>query len=299
MNFNNSLKAITVAVCLFSLVAGGEAQNRRHRRHHKRVVHHRKTVVRRVATGVRASSSENSLVGIKLYDSGTRVVTLYGTPDEIQAISVGGSSVGPTGGGGAPGPGGPAGRGGGGGGKLGGGGGALAPAGWTGPEQGLIGDPFDMGPTNINQSKGGGFGVAPEGGGGGPAPSAGGGGGGGRLGGGGGGGGQATNNVAFTRWVYRRGPSKYGFVMDNHMRVVQIEAIGLNDPRARTRRGIGFGATFAQIIKKYNAPDGYEIGGDNLMVRYLQRAKVAFRMNRLAPNKPHQVTGIVVAAGKA
>ena len=52
-------------------------------------------------------------------------------------------------------------------------------------------------------------------------------------------------------------------------------------------------------LKKYGAPDAYEIAGDNLMVRYLVHHKVAFRMNRLAANKPHQVTGVVVAAGKS
>ena len=42
----------------------------------------------------------------------------------------------------------------------------------------------------------------------------------------------------------------------------------------------------------------YEINGDNIVLRYLTRNKCAFRLNRLQPSKPHQVTAIVVAGGK-
>jgi hypothetical protein len=105
--------------------------------------------------------------------------------------------------------------------------------------------------------------------------------------------------VTYTRWVYNRGGSKYGFIIDKFGRVVQIEAIGLYNNKVRTRRGVGFGATFAQIIKKYNAPDGYEIAGDNVLIKYLTRQKVAFRLSRLGEKKPQVVTGIVVAAGKS
>lgn len=104
--------------------------------------------------------------------------------------------------------------------------------------------------------------------------------------------------MTFTRWVYNRGGSKYGFIIDKNGRVVQIEAIGLQNPKVRTRKGVGFGSTFATIIKKYGNPEGYEIAGDNILMRYLTRNKVAFRLSRLGEKKPHQVTGIVVAAGK-
>ena len=87
-------------------------------------------------------------------------------------------------------------------------------------------------------------------------------------------------------------------MLDKSNRVVQIEAIGLSNPKVKTKRGVGFGATFAQLIKKYSAPDGYEINGDNVVVRFLVKNKVAFRLSRLGPNKPQVVTGIVVAAGK-
>ena len=104
--------------------------------------------------------------------------------------------------------------------------------------------------------------------------------------------------MIYTRWVYRRGMSKYGFVLDKQNRVVQVEAIGLQDGKVHTRRGAAFGTTFGSLIKKYGTPDGYDINGDSIVVRFLQRHKVAFRLNRLAKDKPHQVTGIVVAGGK-
>ena len=82
-----------------------------------------------------------------------------------------------------------------------------------------------------------------------------------------------SNRITFTRWVYNRGGSRYGFVLDRFNRVVQVEAIGLQNAKVKTRRGVGFGSTFAQIIKKYQAPDGYEVSGDTIVVRYLIKAK--------------------------
>jgi hypothetical protein len=241
------------------------------------------------------SGAETSLAGIKLFDSGARVVAIYGSPDEIQAVTLGGGSAGPGGGaaGGAggrglPGTGGPPG----------------APTSAGGPNLGFTapgdfsfgndvldrqGVPGDEGPRAMKPGGGGGGGTAgrPGGGGGGGAA--------------GGGGGSTMGNgdrVVFTRWVYNRNASKYGFIMDKYNHVVQCEAVGIQSGKARTRRGITFGSSFASIIKKYGAPDGYEMAGDNIVVRYLSKAKCAFRLSRLGENKPSVVTGIVVAAGK-
>jgi hypothetical protein len=52
-------------------------------------------------------------------------------------------------------------------------------------------------------------------------------------------------------------------------------------------------------VKSYSQPDAYEIGGENLMVKYLVHSNVAFRLSRLGAKKPQVVTGIVVAAGKS
>ncbi|MCX7800429.1 MAG: hypothetical protein N2109_08825 [Fimbriimonadales bacterium] len=110
---------------------------------------------------------------------------------------------------------------------------------------------------------------------------------------------QATTRVVNTRWVYKRNGTRFGFIIDHSNRIVQIEAIALSNPGLRTRRGVTFGATFADIMRKYGAPDAYEIGGNTIVMRYLVKHKVAFRLNRLGVDKPHQVTGIVVAAGKS
>jgi len=272
------------------------------------------------------TGAENSLVGIKLYDSGLHVIDVYGTPDDIQALNY--SSGGATGsgapGGGTAGPGGPGGppAGFGGAPKGSGGGGAPSNAGAASN----IPDPFDLGDTVLEQagrgmpggrgrpggpnSMGGPPpGVAGPGGGrnggfpGGP-PGVPGGGPGGPGGPGAGGGapaagGGATDRVTFTRWVYNRDGSKYAFIIDKAGRVVQIEAIGLDNGRVKTKRGIGFGSTFASIIRNYSQPDGYEIGGENLMIKYLVHDNVAFRLSRLGTKKPQVVTGIVVAAGKS
>jgi hypothetical protein len=231
---------------------------------------------------VQPSGAETGLLGIKLMDSGIRVVALYGSPTEIQAVNFGG--------------GGPAGPGGGGGGGRGApgisasGGGPGATAGQ--PAQ--MTTPFDFGddilarqrsagsPMQAPGGDGGAAGAAPGRGGDGP----------GALGGG------NSDRIVYTRWVYDRNGAKYSFILDKFNRVVQCEAIGITPGKARTRRGITFGSTFAQIIKKYGAPDGYEMSGDSIVVRYLSKAKCAFRLNKLGENKPDVVTGIVVAAGK-
>jgi hypothetical protein len=253
-------------------------------------------------SGVRSQAPDTRLIGITIFDTGLDVIRRFGDPDEIQAIGGGGSAIGPAGGGGGPSAAGAAG------GNRGGGGGG----GNSASALGFSPDPAFGGlPTNLFQEDpllGEGGRGGPQGGppppprGGGPSaagqpggPSAAG-----AAGGPGGGVGNAGagSRVLFTRWIYRENQSRYGFVFDKFNRVVQIEAIGTSDSRVNTNRGIRFGSTFADIIRRYGAPDGYEINGDSLVVRYLVKQKVAFRLNRLQKGKPHQVTGVVVAAGK-
>jgi hypothetical protein len=228
---------------------------------------------------------ESGLVGIKLYDTGTRVISVYGNPTEILPVSFGGGTIGPGAGGGRGGPG------------PGGGRGGPGPAGPAAPV--MPNSPgFGFGDEILRTQQGagtGGIGLSPT-----PGDEGGGGMGPGGPGGGGGGGvaGSTGGKILYTRWVYKRGPSKYGFIMDKFNRVVQCEAIGMNDGRVRTSKGIHFGSSFGEVIKAYQTPDGYEINGDNIVVRYLVRNKVAFRLSRLGDKKPHVVTGIVVAGGK-
>lgn len=284
------------------------------------------------------ATGETGLVGIKLFDNAVRIVNRFGTPDDIQAIGVGGGGAIGGRGGGAPGgfPGGPGGMGGppggfaprGGGGMMPGLDGAadggfrnsefafgdevfkqMAPPGGLKGGQGARGgassgsSPFGSGaPAGVGAPPGG-FPGAPGGfGPGGPGGPPGGFGGGfpGAGAPGGIGGPTTSQETTFTRWIYNRNGSKYGFILDKFSRVVQIEAIGLNNPSVRTSRGVKFGANFGQLIRAYagSSPDGYEISGNSIVVRFLSKHKVAYRLNRLGPNSPHVVTGIVVAAGK-
>src|SRR5579863_4248150 len=43
-----------------------------------------------VAGAPTKSGAETGLLGIHLYDSGTKIVNVFGTPNEIQAVSIGG-----------------------------------------------------------------------------------------------------------------------------------------------------------------------------------------------------------------
>jgi hypothetical protein len=259
---------------------------KRHRtRRHRRVRRHRHVRVTVHTTGTYLSGAETSLVGVRLFDSGLKLLQMFGNPDEIQNISGaggsgGGGGGGPVGGGGGGGGGGGARPGskfggGGGGGGGGAGGGRLAERTWAFQDETLF-------RAQGGQGFGGGGGGT---GGGGSDPSA-----------------ADTSNASgppyYVRWVYKKEPSQYSFIIDKNNRIVQIEAVGMGDARVRTNRGVTFGTTFEEIIKRYHTPDAYEINGDSLVLRYLTRNKVAFRLNRLVTDKPHVVTAIVVAGGK-
>lgn len=241
--------------------------------------------------GAKKTGAEVSLLGISLYDSGALVVKKFGSPDEIQALTIGTASD--SGGGGGAGSG--RGPGGGGGGSN-----SQRAMETISPEDGsdFIGDPFNEG-RELRQSgapedeaRGGGSGSRRFGPGGEGAGSPGG------PGGDSGSDAGTAEDANFTRWVYRNKGSRYGFVLDKYNKVIQIEAVGLTDSRVRTKRGVEFGDTFQTLIQQYGDPDGYEISGDHIVVRFMKKARVAFRITRLKPNAKHEVTGVVVAAGK-
>jgi hypothetical protein len=226
------------------------------------------------------SSGETGLVGIKLYDTGMRLLQVYGDPDEILPLGAVSATGGP---GGRPAGGGKLGTGGGGGGGVGGGAGGVS-----------LNTPFDFGDQMFQeqglpdlQANGGGDGGnnPPQ-----HGP---------QVGGAGGGAGGVAQAQSYLRWIYNRDGCRYSFILDKNLRIVQIEVIGLENRKVRTKKGIGFGNTFKDVMEAYSAPEGYQITGDTIVMRYLTRDKVAFRLNRLGPKKPHVVTAIVVAAGKA
>jgi hypothetical protein len=298
-NLNKTLRFALSAVCALSLVSTVAAQ------------------ARPAPAQARTGAAETRLIGIALFDSGLKLISRFGSPDDIQPIGVGLGAGGAGGAGGGLAPGAPAGGpgirpggrpGGGGGGREEMGGEAMA----IGPEPplGLMGDPFGFGAAQARQTVAAPAAAQP---GGGAAP------GGARAGGfgapgdpslaGPGMGGPGAPgvpgapaaeaaDVQLTRWIYRRGGSRYSFVLNRWNQVVQIEAVGLRDPRVRTRRGITFGSTFGQVLNAHRTPDGYDIAGDSMLVRFILRDRVAFRLSRTEPNRPHRVTGIVVTAGK-
>jgi len=327
------LRTRWIGIGLIAAAVGIVAPAQASPRHHHHAARHVKTA--HAAAHTSWSGAESELVGVRLYDSSLKVITLYGNPDEIQPLTFGGGQQGNSGFNGGAGFGGPGRRGGMGPGGPGGFPGAGGPGGAPGPlgpstasgdESFPIGSsPFDFGDEAFNQAPMGmgngklgrpgmapGMGPGGPGGPGGPMGGPGYGGGGrspmggipGMPGGGPGAGrtpgvgGGAAEAVTYTRWIYKRNNNQYAFVVDKNGRVLQIEAIGLSSGKVRTKRGVGFGSTFAQIVKDYSNPDGYEIAGDNIMVKYLIKDKVAFKLTRLGEKQPHTVTGIVVSAGK-
>lgn len=258
------------------------------------------SIAQSTAPQAHSGSAERGLIGVALYDTGAKIVGMYGSPDQVLALSIGGGgATGGAGGGGGTGGAGTQG------GQRGGPGVGGAPEpnldNQTFPG-GLIGNPFGDGsewrqnlpaPISAGGTQSAGDSGGDSGRGSGAAA-----GGGSRGGGGGAVGGGSTQKVIFTRWVYKRNNSKYAFVLDKFNRVIQIEAVGLSNKSVKTRRGISFGSSFGTVIKAYNAPDGYEISGDNIVMRYLVRDRVAFKLSRIKADKPHVVTGVVVAAGK-
>lgn len=252
-----------VALLVFGTMPTADAQNRRRSARKAPVV---------------KSGPETALLGIALYDSGEKIAKRFGSPDKVEPLSVnfsdeegGGGS-----GGGAEG-GGPA------------GGRTTGDANWTND---MLKESQAEEAADLRQQ-------SPDDGGGEAAGRGGRGGRPGRGGGGGEGGGDGENQVVtFTRWIYIRSGARYGFVLDKYGKCVQIEAIGLKDPAVKTRRGVTFGATLQTIVAKYKMPEGYEIAGETYTMRYLNSAKVAFRLAKLKVNDKHRVTGIVVAAGR-
>ena len=222
-----------------------------------------------------ALAVETRLAGIRLYDSGVDVVRKLGSPSEVLPLVVQFAEVG------------------GGGGNAGGGGGrsggfASPPGGGT---SNFAAPPLSFNQGGLNLPKGGGSrGAGPTPAGGGPRPIGGAGGGGGNMG---------STETTFVRWVYRRSAGgSVNVVLNNHNKVVQIEAIGVTNGNVRTSKGVTLGSSMATVMRLYQTPDSYEVGSNYFMVRFLQKHRVAFRLTRENEKAPYRVTGIVVSAGK-
>lgn len=242
-----------------------------------------------------SSGVQTSLAGVQLFDSAMKLLDMYGHP--AQMINLGGGGGGGTGGGGGAGP---AARGGGGrgGGARGGAGGGVGGGALPGLESATPSDASPIMDPDFN------FGFTPK------VESirffGGGGGGGGGQGGSSTSAGDAIGNTnvggpaRYMRWVYNRPLSRYSFIIDKNFRIVQIEAVlGADDPKVRSVKGIRFGSSFTSVLKAYGLPDAYDITPDTIVMRYLVRHKVAFRLNKLEPKGAHRVTAMVLSGGKA
>jgi hypothetical protein len=236
-----------------------------------------RTTVLSVAAMAAASAlaQETRLAGIRLYDSGVDVVRKLGSPNDVIAINITFTESGQGGGNSS--------------------GGSRSGA-FAAPPGGGNAN-FAVPPVSFNQTLGppkGGGGPQAE-----PTPAGMGGGSGPRPVGGAGGGSTAATETTFVRWVYRRGSGgSVNVVLNNHNKVVQIEAIGVSNANVRTSKGVTLGSSMATVMKLYQTPDSYEVGSNYFMVRFLNKHRVAFRLTRENAQQPYRVTGIVVSAGK-
>ncbi|MFN8138270.1 MAG: hypothetical protein U0R49_00565 [Fimbriimonadales bacterium] len=225
-----------------------------------------------------APRAEVGLLGVKLYDTGVNVVKRFGSPSEVVAVNFSQTNMGGGGGGGATG--GPS--------RGPGVAGAPATGGRAGAE--FVVPPLGMGQARrpvISGGEGGGT-INPNQGGGN------------RAGGGGASGMQGTEDIQYVRWIYTRGSgSSVNFVLNKFNKVVQIEAIGIADSRVRTLKGVTLGCTLADVVKRYADPEGYDVGGDYFMMKFLGKYKCAFRFTRESAKTPYKITSIIVSAGRA
>ncbi len=109
---------------------------------------------------------------------------------------------------------------------------------------------------------------------------------------------EKEKEVLYTRWVYKKNSSQYSFILDKQGRVVQIEALGLSDPKAHTRKGVHLGSWMADVVQKYGAPEGYQIAENYVLAQYYQKYQLAFRLSKLEADQPYKVVGILISAGK-
>ena len=252
-----------------------------------------------VSTGIALTSArpasaqeiERVLAGIRLNSKSSSVLAKFGNPNEVVIGDVGVRGFGPSGQpggqGGSPGDGGAPGGdslpgvgGAGGGGKnfpgARGFGGGAPPGGTLGaapPGGGGFGAPQGVGGPPPGAS--GSFGGPPQGGGFGGAP-----GGEGDFGGGGAGSssgaigpfGQSVSTLARQQevtWIYNRKINNnvvsYNFLIGPNGNVVQILVSGYSGGNSKTKKGIGLGSTYKDVVRVYGYPEEHAIIGRTLI----------------------------------
>ena len=270
-----------------------------------------------------AQDIERVLAGIRLNSKSSTVLAKYSNPNQVVigdagvggfAPGGGAAGQGDPGGGGDPRGGDPRGGGlpslsGGGGrsgpptrGGFGGGGGPVAgpPGGFRGgggPQSGPPGGFGGGGFGGTADGDGGGFGGPPGGFGGGDPR------GGGNAGGGVGGFGNTVSTLAQQQevtWVYNRKVKNdlvsYNFLIGPNGNVIQIRVAGYSDSATKTKRGIGLGSTYKDVVKAYGYPEEHARYGRVLVASYRSRAHVSFQFLNQTPQSNPFASGNKVIA---
>jgi hypothetical protein len=88
---------------------------------------------------------------------------------------------------------------------------------------------------------------------------------------------QEAGTVETTWWYNDKKKGVYrAFLFNKDGRVIQMQLFGYKGGD-RTKRGVGLGSTLGQVIQRYNwTTDGTRVG-DNMMLRYGGREKLAFQ----------------------
>lgn len=261
---------------------------------------------------------ERELLGVRIMRPWNEVLRLHGPPTRIEVGAVSGLEGGQTGGrqqgfgGGAPGglpglPSGPPPGMGGYSGMMMGGGMSAPPGmmggGMSGPPGMMGGGPMTGPPPGLNYGafsgmgggglRGGRFGGDEDGAGAMP--------GGGGISGSVGMGGttsQSSQGDGEVTWVYERGQNTYMFLFNKDGRVIQIQSFGYRPAGMRgdrTSRGVILGDTAEKIYRLYGWPDSVVKEGDNLILDYSTKAKVAFQLLDRRDGKGSRVVGITIA----
>jgi hypothetical protein len=102
---------------------------------------------------------------------------------------------------------------------------------------------------------------------------------------------QTTANNGEVTLVFKKGSGvTYQFLLAPTGSVIQITALGYNDPTIRTARNITFGSSYTEVEGKYGYPENQSNINGVEVLDYTHRAHVAFELVN------QEVIGIVVAA---
>lgn len=120
-------------------------------------------------------------------------------------------------------------------------------------------------------------------------------------------GGQPGMNAPDIQMTARRGPQevtwKYKFpknktlefIINPDGRIMQIAAFGTDWPTLKTSKGIALGvSTYKDLLGKYGFPEGQDVSGNNLVMRYVNKHRVIFTLLGMPGKMPYTVVGVTI-----